>query len=88
LRNNRKSGIEWLYKNPKSPENTLNNEKKHNLLKPKECKYQNTTYVGARFLPLACQGGRFAPVRGDGCHPFVMPLIRCISNMNSHNFFW
>jgi len=22
------------------------------------------------------------------CHPSVMPLIRCISNMNSHNFFW
>jgi len=29
-------------------------------------------------------------VRGVGSHPFhpsVMPLIRCISNMNSHKFF-
>jgi len=22
------------------------------------------------------------------CHPWVMPLITCISNMNSHKFFW
>ena len=36
---------------------------KSNLLKPKECKYQNTTQVGARFLHLDWQGGgRFAPL--------------------------
>jgi len=43
LRNNSKSGVEWLYKNPKSPENTPKNAKNDNLLNPKECKYQNTT---------------------------------------------
>jgi len=46
----------------------------------KNSKYQNTSYVGARFLHLACQGG--------GGSSSVMPLIRCISNMNSHKFFW
>jgi len=36
LRNNSKSGIERLYKNPKSPENTPKNAKNNNLLKPKD----------------------------------------------------
>jgi len=48
----------------------------------KNIKYQNTSYVGARFLHLAWQ-------RDGGCgRSSVMPLIRCISNMNSHKFFW
>ena len=33
-------------------------------------------------LSLAGEGG------SHPCHPSVMPLIRYISNMNSHNFFW
>jgi len=49
----------------------------------KNSKYQNTSYVGARFLHLACRGGGSHP-----CHLSVMSLIRCISNMNSHKFFW
>jgi len=36
LRNNSKPGIEQLYKNPKSLENTPKNAKNNNLLKPKE----------------------------------------------------
>jgi len=36
LKNNSKPGIEQLYKNPKSPENTPKNAKNNNLLKPKD----------------------------------------------------
>jgi len=36
LRNKSKSGVEWLYKNPNSPENTPKNAKNNSLLKPKE----------------------------------------------------
>jgi len=51
LRNNSKSGIERLYKNPKSPENT-----------PKNAEKQQSTETKARFLHLAWQRGRFAPL--------------------------
>ena len=47
----------------------------------KNSKYQNTSYVGARFFA-------FSLARGRGSGSSVMPLIRCISNMNSHKFFW
>jgi len=71
--------MEQLYKNLNHRKTLRNTQNSYNLLKSKECKYQNTSYVGARFLHLAWQGGR------GGLS--VMPLIRCISNMNSHKFF-
>ena len=52
------------YTKTRNHRKTLRKKQKNNtLLKPKECKYQNTTQVGARFLHLDWQGGgRFAPL--------------------------
>ena len=81
LRNDSKSGIERLYKNPKSPDIAPKNAKKQQSTETKRSKYQNASQVGARYLHLAWQRGGSHP-----CHPSVMPLIRCISNMNSYKF--
>jgi len=48
----------------------------------KNSKYQNTSYVEARFLHLACQRRWLTSLPWS-----VTPLIRCISNMNSHKLF-
>ena len=62
LRNNSKSGIERLQKNPKSPKHTPKNAINNIYLNQKNSKYQNTSRAGARFLHLAWEGGRFAPL--------------------------
>jgi len=57
LRNNSESGFGRLYKNPKSPKNTLKNAKKKQPTEnPNNSKYQNTREVGIRFLDLGSQG--------------------------------
>jgi len=58
LRKNSESGSGWLYKNPKSPENTPKKRKKQQLTEnQRNSKYQKTSYVGVLFLHLACQRG-------------------------------
>jgi len=60
LRNNSKPGIEQLYKNPKSLENTPKHAKNNNdqsTETKRNSKYQNTSYVSARFLHLVWQAG-------------------------------
>jgi len=85
LRNNSKSGIECLYKNPKSPENTPKNAKKQQSTETKSIVNRLPKYKLGQGPFFA-----FSLAGEDGshpCHPSVMPLIQCISNMNSHKFF-
>jgi len=69
LRNNSKSGIEQVYKNPNTPENTPKNAKKTTIeWNQKNSKYQNTSEVGARFLHLSWRGAIHTPATRQLCH--------------------
>jgi len=76
LRKDNQSGCECLYKNPKPPEKYpkifRTTQKNNKLLKTQKIPYTEISYVGDRFVLLACQGGRGG---SHPCPPSVTPLL-------------
>jgi len=62
LRKNSKSGIERLYKNPKSPENTPKNTNKQQSTENKRVANAKNKLGRGLVFTLSFVGGRFAPL--------------------------